>query len=102
MVNQEIANRAIDAGVNYSTVSLSLFQNPLVRKEVIANYIISDYQLPFGQRLQQAASNGWQYFLGFLLTLVHFWMFILLGILCYFGYRHFIQKKRLNILSLKP
>ena len=50
-------------------VSLSLFQNPLVRKEIIANYYTSAYSLPFGKKLAAAFSSGWEYFLK--LSLVH-------------------------------
>ena len=92
-INKEVANRSIDADVKYSTVSLSLFQNPMVRKEIIANYSINDYQLSFGSRLANAINAGWQFFISFLLAVAHFWMFILITILIYVSYK-FIQQKR--------
>jgi len=93
-IAQQIANRAIDANVRYSTVSLSLFQNPLVKKEVIANYVIADYQLPFNKRLSHAVSDGWQYFLGFVVAVAHFWMFILAGVGLFVSYKYW-QKRRM-------
>ncbi|HYH13876.1 MAG TPA: DUF4349 domain-containing protein [Flavisolibacter sp.] len=93
-IAQHITNRAIDADVKYSTVTLSLFQNPLIRKEVIANYVLADYQLPFGKRLGHAFSDGWEYFLAFVIALSHFWMFILVGVGLLISYKYW-QKRNL-------
>ena len=95
VIERGINNRAIDADVNYSAVSLSLFQNPLVRKEVIANYYISDYQLPFSKRWTDAISEGWEYFLNFLLVLTHLWVFILAALLLWISYKYWLQKRKL-------
>lgn len=65
LIDKEISNRAIDAAVNYSTVTLTLFQNTQVRKEFIANYAVNDYKLSFNRRICFAFSNGWQFFLLF-------------------------------------
>lgn len=68
-IAQEIANRSIDADVAYSTVSLNLLQNPVVRKEVMADTNMEVYQLPFGKRLGNALADGWEYFLKVVSTL---------------------------------
>lgn len=96
-IEQGIANRAIDADVHYSTVSLSLFQNPLVRKEVVANYYISGYQLPFGKRLGNAFSEGWEYFLSFIVVLSHLWMFIMVAVLVWIAYKYGQKKRKLSL-----
>ncbi len=93
-IDQQIANRSIDADVNYSLVTLSFFQNPVVRKETTANYLISEYQLPFSTRLADAMRAGWQHFLDFLLALAHLWMFIVVTIAVLLGYRYFRQKEK--------
>lgn len=93
-IDQQIANRSIDADVNYSLVTLSFFQNPVVRKEIIANYFISEYQLPFSTRFGDALRAGWQHFLEFLLLLAHLWMFIIITIAILIGYRYFHQKEK--------
>lgn len=92
-IQQYIANRQIDADASYSTVSLSLYQNPVIRKEVIANYVMADYQLPFGKRLSNALTAGWQYFLSFVLVLADLWVFIFLAIVGYLTYRVFLKKR---------
>ncbi len=100
-IDKFIANKAIDADASYSTVSLSLYQNAVVRKEVIANYVVSDYELPFGERLVNALGNGWEIFLNFLLTLMHFWLFIVLFILSWVGYRYYFPKGKQTLASEK-
>lgn len=96
-IEQQIANRAIDADVKYSTVTLSLFQNPLVKKEVIANYVIADYQLPFGQRLGNAIADGWQYFLAFVVAIANLWMFLLAGIVLLLSYKYWQKRKLVRL-----
>jgi hypothetical protein len=95
MIEQHIANRAIDADVNYSLVNISLFQNSLVRKEVIANYILTGYELPFHKRLLNAIGNGWEMFLSFVLFLAHLWMFLLVAGIAWITYHYFHQSRKM-------
>jgi hypothetical protein len=95
MIEQGITNRSIDADVHYSLVNVSLFQNSLVRKEVIANYILSGYELPFSKRLLNAIGNGWEMFLSFILFLAHFWMFLLGAGIAWITYRYIQQARKM-------
>ncbi len=96
-IEHQIANRIIDQDVNYTSIHLNLFQNSLIRKEVIANYITSDYQLSFGKRLANALNDGWRFFLTFIIVLTNWWMFILLTIAIIFTYKFLPQKGKLNV-----
>ncbi len=91
--DQQIANRQINADVAYSTVNLRLYQNPVVRREVVADTDMNRYALPFVQRLTQALAGGWQLFLNLLIAFAYLWMFLLAGVAVYFGYR-FWQRKQ--------
>jgi hypothetical protein len=93
-IAQLIANKTIDADAAYSTVNLSLFQNALVRKETIANYVLRAYELPFGQRMQNALANGWDAFLNFVLLLSNLWVFVLIGLLGLLFYKYFLLKRK--------
>ena len=101
VIDKQLANKSIDAQVNYSTVSLTLYQNQVIRKEVVANYAVADYQLPFSQRLGNAISNGWQMFQSFLLVLAHLWMFVFITAGGYFYYRFLQHKRKLAGFALK-
>jgi hypothetical protein len=96
MIEKNIENWAINADADYSLVNISLFQNALVRKEVIANYILSGYELPFSQRLVNAIGNGWEMFLSFLLFLAHFWMFLLMAGIAWITYRYFQHYRKMS------
>lgn len=94
IVDKEIQNRQITADADYSTVSLSLFQNPVVRKETIVNYAIADYQLSYFKRLAEALQKGLDAFLGFVLILAQLWVFIFAGVCIFFLYRAWFSGKR--------
>lgn len=97
VVDQEIAKRQIDADVNFSTVQLSLFQNSVVKKEIIANYAVGDYQLPFHQNLSNAFYAGWSYFLSFVVAITHLWMFLITAIIVWLFMRRFYQVRKFSI-----
>lgn len=99
-VDKYIQNKTIDADVAYSVVRLSLFQNAVVRKETIANYVLSGYELPFKERLINSLHSGWDAFLNFFLALANLWAFLLLGLLVYALCR-IVQKRRLTFISTK-
>ncbi|MEO5996505.1 MAG: DUF4349 domain-containing protein [Chitinophagaceae bacterium] len=95
IIEQEIAKRQINADVSYSTIQLRLHQNTLVKKEVIANYFITDYRLGFGKSVVNALSEGWEYFLGFIIILTHLWMFIIVAIIILIIFRYYRYKRKL-------
>jgi hypothetical protein len=101
VIDKELANKSIDEQVNYSTITLTLYQNQIIRKEVVANYAVADYQLPFSQRLGNAIANGWQMFQSFLLVLAHLWMFVFIAAGAYFYYRFLQHKRKMGGLALK-
>jgi hypothetical protein len=94
-IEQDIANRTINAEVNYSTVNLNLYQNVVVRKETIANPYLDNYDLPFWSRLGNALENGWAYFLSFVVGIAHLWLFIGVGVLVVTAYRYWQQRRKL-------
>lgn len=97
-IDQQIARRQIDADARYSTVQLNLVQNPIVRKEVIANTDLSNYRLPFGKSMGQALYNGWTYFLDVLVVLANLWPFILIALAVWLGIRMY---RRRAVLATK-
>jgi hypothetical protein len=96
VIENEIQNRSIDAEVNYSSIQLSLYQNTLVKKEVIANSDLAAYQLPFGRRLGNALSEGWNFFLNFLVAIAHLWVLLPVSLVIFVLYRT-LNKRRLPL-----
>jgi hypothetical protein len=97
MTDQQITNKQIDAEVKYSMVSLNIYQNAIVKKEMIANYSVADVNLPFGKRLSHSLQSGWDLFLNLFLFFARLSIFIFIGLTIYFAYRH-IQKKRNSVI----
>lgn len=90
---QQIANRTIDGDAAYSLVNLSLFQNPVISREVVSNSDLSAYQLSFTQRLSGALKDGWVGFLNLVVALAHVWVLAVVGVGFYFIYRFYLKGK---------
>lgn len=93
-IENEIEKRQIDADVKYSVVQLKLYQNALVRKEIIANDSIEDYNLPFNKSMGNALYAGWEIFLNFILALTHLWMFVAAGIITWIAIKYYHHKRK--------
>ncbi|MEO8109138.1 MAG: DUF4349 domain-containing protein [Ginsengibacter sp.] len=102
IINRQMADRVIDAEANYSLVHITLKQNSLVRKEIIANYVIADYQLPFSKRLLNSLNDGWQYFLSFFIIIANLWVFILVTILAFIFYKSATRNSKALRFTMKP
>jgi hypothetical protein len=98
-IENEMAKRQIDANVKYSVVKLQLYQNPIVRKELITNDSLEDYGLPFSRNLSNALNAGWEMFQNFILALAHLWMFILGGMLIWFSLKHYRQSRSAAVVK---
>lgn len=89
-----IANLNLQDQVNYSTVSLSLYQRQEIRRSVIANpAAMTGYRPHFWLRVTDALKTGWHLLQDLLILLVRLWLFILAGIMLYLLYRKFGKKK---------
>ena len=77
IVDRQIANLRTEQTANYSTVSLNLYENNVVKAEVLANEDLNAYSLPIFKRLGMALSTGWFYFADFVIGLLHLWPFII-------------------------
>lgn len=99
IIEQQIANMAIDADVQYSVIDVSLYQNMIVQKEVTANYALSGYTLSLGQRFYNAFANGWVYFLMVAVAVAELWMFIISAAVVYFIYKKWHRKSKMLYLK---
>jgi hypothetical protein len=76
-----IQNKTIDYEVQYSQVSLNVYQNALVHKETMANTNLNLYRLSVGKQFTQSFQSGWLMFLGLINFFIHIWPLILLTVL---------------------
>jgi hypothetical protein len=81
--------------VDFSTITLSLYQNQSIMYETVAREkTIKPYvhTTPFGTRFVDALNFGWGIVVGFFLLLINLWSVILVAVLVFFCVKYFRKK----------
>jgi len=106
-INKKIENLELQDKIDYSTITLSLYQDKVLYKEMIANVDTEQYAQSFGSEMVDSLAFGWKIFKAFLLFLVKCWSLILISIIIFlavwFTIRFFVKRgqKRRNRLENK-
>jgi hypothetical protein len=88
-----IKNLSLEDQVNFSTVTLYLYQRESVKKELVSNEMsINAYRPHIGLQILDSLKTGWYMLEEIIAFIVKLWALILIAILAYFGYRKFIKK----------
>ena len=95
-VDRKIENLLIDNQVNYSTITLSFYQDNTVQKIVVENDRLEDYRPDFLNRLWLNIQNGWVIFMELILAIANLWMLVLLIAIGYFTYKHYRTPKAIH------
>jgi len=82
-INKKIENLELQDRIDYSTVSLYLYQDKVLYKEMIANVDTEQYAQSFGTGLIDSLAFGWKIFKAFLLFLVKCWSIILISLIIF-------------------
>lgn len=91
--NAKIQNLAIDDAISYSAVTLALYQDEGMRREVLANPESMSYHSGFGTQIVDSLKTGWYMLEAIISFVLQFWSLLLLGIVGYLGYRKFAKGK---------
>lgn len=82
--NAFIKNLSLTDQVNYSTVTLYLYQRETVKRELIANdKNISAYEQSFGSKMFDELKKGWYVLAEIVLFFTRLWGLILIGIIAF-------------------
>ncbi len=77
--NAVINNLQLSDKVAYSTVNISLYQQPTIKKEMIVNQkVIPQYEPSLGFKMMESIKTGWSIFEIILVNVTKLWGFILL------------------------
>lgn len=70
-----VAQKLLEDQVAYSTLTLSLYQAPILRHHTVNDIeaAMEQYQPSFGSRLLEGLQSGWKGFLSFIVLLVSIW-----------------------------
>lgn len=88
--NSKIENLSLKDQVNFSTLTLQLYQLETLKQDKIANAIV--YHQGFGSQILDSLTTGWFMLEGIIAFVVQLWSFILIGIGGFLGYKKFIKK----------
>ena len=90
---KKIENMALQDQVNFSTITLRIYQRETVKQEIVANEKdASDFEPPLGLQLVDSIKSGWYILESLLVFVVQIWTIILLGILIYWAYKRYSKK----------
>ncbi|WP_264520979.1 DUF4349 domain-containing protein [Flavobacterium sp. N1994] len=88
-----IQNLSLQDQVNYSTVTLYLYQRESVLQEIVANEKSSNaYRPHIGLQIWESLKTGWFMFEAIVAFVVQLWPLLLILALGIFGYRKFVKK----------
>ncbi|MDN3677609.1 DUF4349 domain-containing protein [Flavobacterium paronense] len=88
-----LQNLSLEDQVNYSTVTLYLYQRESVLQEIVANEkSINAYRPHIGLQIWDSLKTGWFMFEAIIAFIVQLWAFILLIVFGIVAYRKFVKK----------
>jgi hypothetical protein len=88
-----IKNLSLEDQVNFSTVTLYLYQRETVKKELVANEKSTNaYRPHIGLQIWDSLKTGWYMLEGIIAFVVQLWALILIIVLGYVGYKKFLKK----------
>jgi hypothetical protein len=88
-----LKNLSLEDQVNFSTVTLYLYQRESVLQEIVANEkSINAYRPHIGLQVWDSLKTGWFMFEAIIAFVVQFWSILLIAALGMFGYRKFVKK----------
>lgn len=89
-----ISNLSLKDQVNFSTLSLSLYQKEAIKRETIANTKSEEFRTNIGVRMVDGLKTGWHILEEIIVFIVHLWAFILIGFGGWFLYKKTRKNKK--------
>ena len=90
----KIENLTLQDQVNFSTLTLTIYQHESVKREMIATEKGANYYKPnIGLELFDAIKNGWYILQEIIVFLIQLWSLFAIGIICFTVYSRFLKTK---------
>ncbi|BFM44077.1 DUF4349 domain-containing protein [Flavobacterium sp. CFS9] len=91
--NSIIENLSLEDQINFSTITLQLYQNETIKQELIAGEKDSDaYKPNLGIQIIDSLKNGWYILETIFVFLINLWPFLLIGFGGFFLYKKYYKK----------
>ena len=88
--NTKLENLSLQDQVNFSTLTLQIYQRETIKEEMIAN--AKTYRQDFGSKILDGLISGWYVIEGIIAVLAQLWSVILIGIGGYFIFKKYFHK----------
>ena len=89
----KLQNLSLEDQVNFSTLTLQIYQDETITQEMIANEkSLNSYRPNIGLQIWESLKSGWFILENILAFLVSLWPFMLIGFLGFIGFKKFIKK----------
>jgi hypothetical protein len=89
----KLQNLSLQDQVNFSTLTLNIYQDESIKQEMMANEkSINAYRPNIGLQIWDSVKTGWFMWEHIISFIVVLWPFILIGFLGFFGYKKFLKK----------
>jgi Domain of unknown function (DUF4349) len=92
--NSKLDNLLMKDQVNFSTLTLQLYQRETIKQEKIGNAIV--FKQNIGSQILDSLATGWYFLEGIIAFVIQLWSIILIGILGWFGYKK-LKPKNINL-----
>ena len=91
--NSIIEKLSLEDQINFSTITLQLYQNETIKQEIIASEKDSDaYKPNLGIQIIDSLKNGWYILETIFVFLINLWPFLLIGFGGFFLYKKYFKK----------
>jgi hypothetical protein len=91
--NKKLENLSLNDQVNFSTLSLKIYQNQAVKQEIVANEkSINAYRPNIGFQILDGLKTGWFMLEAIIAFVVQLWSIALIALMSWFGYKRFLKK----------
>ena len=89
----KIQNLSLQDQVNFSTLTLNIYQDESIKQEMVANEkSINAYRPNIGLQIWDSIKTGWFMLENIVSFIVVLWPFVLIGFLGFIGYKKFLKK----------
>jgi len=83
-IDKKIENYELQDRIDFSTITISIYQANTIHKEYVENTTLSEYQPSFGRKAWNAIRTGWEVILDIIVGLLSIWPLYILAIVAYY------------------
>ncbi|MES2543512.1 MAG: DUF4349 domain-containing protein [Bacteroidota bacterium] len=91
--NSKLDNLSLKDQINFSTLTLQIYQREAIKQEMVANgKSINAYRPHIGLQVLDSLKTGWFIVEGIIAFIVQLWGLLLIAVLAWLGYRKYLKK----------